>query len=129
MKADEGAGMGALLGVARGSDEPAKLIGLRYTGDEADSDVIAIVGKGITFDQGASRSSGEGMEKMKYDMSERRLRLRQCGRSRNSSKGEVIGVMPTTENMPSGARISRATCCARMSGKTIEVINTDAKAA
>ncbi|HJZ69406.1 MAG TPA: M17 family peptidase N-terminal domain-containing protein, partial [Blastocatellia bacterium] len=63
-------GMGALLGVARGSDEPAKLIVLRYTADEADTNVIAIVGKGITFDSGGiSIKPAEGMEKMKYDMS------------------------------------------------------------
>ena len=68
-------GMGALLGVARGSDEPARLIVLRYSPDEAqpmdnDAEVIAIVGKGITFDSGGiSIKPAEGMEKMKYDMS------------------------------------------------------------
>ncbi len=122
-------GMGALLGVARGSDEPAKLIVLRYTADEADLDVVAIVGKGITFDSGGiSIKPAEGMEKMKYDMSGAAATLAAMRAiAQLKPKVNVIGVMPTTENMPSGRAYKPGDVLRAMSGKTIEVINTDAE--
>jgi leucyl aminopeptidase len=127
-------GMGALLGVARGSDEPAKLIVLRYTPDEAepmgnDADVIAIVGKGITFDSGGiSIKPAEGMEKMKYDMSGAAATLATMRAiAQLKPRVNVIGVMPTTENMPSGRAYKPGDVLRAMSGKTIEVINTDAE--
>jgi leucyl aminopeptidase len=122
-------GMGALLGVARGSDEPAKLVVLRYTADEADSDVIAIVGKGITFDSGGiSIKPAEGMEKMKYDMSGAAATLAAMRAiAQLKPRVNVIGVMPTTENMPSGRAYKPGDVLRAMSGKTIEVINTDAE--
>jgi leucyl aminopeptidase len=127
-------GMGALLGVARGSDEPAKLIVLRYMPDEAepmgnDADVIAIVGKGITFDSGGiSIKPAEGMEKMKYDMSGAAATLAAMRAiAQLKPRINVIGVMPTTENMPSGRAYKPGDVLRAMSGKTIEVINTDAE--
>ena len=127
-------GMGALLGVARGSDEPAKLIVLRYEpeGTEPmgnDADVIAIVGKGITFDTGGiSIKPAEGMEKMKYDMSGAAATLAAMRAiAQLKPRVNVIGVMPTTENMPSGRAYKPGDVLRAMSGKTIEVINTDAE--
>lgn len=127
-------GMGALLGVARGSDEPAKLIVLRYMPDEAepmgnDADVVAIVGKGITFDSGGiSIKPAEGMEKMKYDMSGAAATLAAMRAiAQLKPRINVIGVMPTTENMPSGRAYKPGDVLRAMSGKTIEVINTDAE--
>jgi leucyl aminopeptidase len=127
-------GMGALLGVARGSDEPAKLIVLRYEPDESepmgnDADVVAIVGKGITFDSGGiSIKPAEGMEKMKYDMSGAAATLAAMRAiAQLKPRVNVIGVMPTTENMPSGRAYKPGDVLRAMSGKTIEVINTDAE--
>ncbi|MEW6129544.1 MAG: leucyl aminopeptidase [Acidobacteriota bacterium] len=127
-------GMGALLGVARGSDEPAKLIVLRYEpeGTEPmgnDADVIAIVGKGITFDTGGiSIKPAEGMEKMKYDMSGAAATLAAMRAiAQLKPRINVIGVMPTTENMPSGRAYKPGDVLRAMSGKTIEVVNTDAE--
>ena len=122
-------GMGALLGVARGSDEPAKMIVLRHTGDEANPDVLAIVGKGITFDSGGiSIKPAEGMEKMKYDMSGAAATLAAMRAiAQLKPRANVIGVMPTTENMPSGRAYKPGDVLRAMSGKTIEVINTDAE--
>jgi leucyl aminopeptidase len=127
-------GMGALLGVARGSDEPAKLIILRHMPDESelmgnDADVIAIVGKGITFDSGGiSIKPAEGMEKMKYDMSGAAATLAAMQAiAQLKPHVNVIGVMPTTENMPSGRAYKPGDVLRSMSGKTIEVINTDAE--
>ncbi len=122
-------GMGALLGVARGSDEPAKMIVLRYMGNEDDSNIIAIVGKGITFDSGGiSIKPAEGMEKMKYDMSGAAATLAAMRAiAQLKPRANVIGVMPTTENMPSGRAYKPGDVLRAMSGKTIEVINTDAE--
>src|SRR5258708_40142894 len=125
-------GMGALLGVARGSDEPPKLIVLRYTpaaSAAASKDVIAIVGKGITFDSGGiSIKPADGMEKMKYDMSGAAATLAAMRAiAQLKPRANVIGVMPTTENMPSGRAYKPGDVLRAMSGKTIEVINTDAE--
>ncbi|HET9530475.1 MAG TPA: leucyl aminopeptidase [Blastocatellia bacterium] len=127
-------GMGALLGVARGSDEPAKLIVLRYTPDESepmgnDADVVAIVGKGITFDSGGiSIKPAEGMEKMKYDMSGAAATLAAMRAiAQLKPRVNVIGLMPATENMPSGRAYKPGDVLRAMSGKTIEVVNTDAE--
>jgi leucyl aminopeptidase len=126
-------GMGALLGVARGSDEPARLITLRYTPEGVEpagnDEVIAIVGKGITFDSGGiSIKPAEGMEKMKYDMSGAASTLAAMSAiAQLKPRVEVLGVMPATENMPSGRAYKPGDVLRAMSGKTIEVINTDAE--
>src|SRR6185503_1132453 len=102
-------GMGALLGVSRGSDEPAKLIVLRYTPDGTepmgnDADVLAVVGKGVTFDSGGiSIKPADGMEKMKYDMSGAAATLATMQViAQLKPRINLIGLMPTVENMPSG---------------------------
>jgi leucyl aminopeptidase len=127
-------GMGALLAVARGSDEPAKLIVLRYTpeGSEPmgnDAEVVAVVGKGITFDSGGiSIKPAEGMEKMKYDMSGAAAALATMRAiAQLKPPINVIGVMPAAENMPSGRAYKPGDVLRAMSGKTIEVVNTDAE--
>jgi len=127
-------GMGALLGVARGSDEPARMIVLRYEpeGTEPmgnDADLIAIVGKGITFDSGGiSIKPAEGMEKMKYDMSGAAATLAAMRAiAQLKPRVNVIGVMPASENMPSGRAYKPGDVLRAMTGKTIEVINTDAE--
>lgn len=126
--------MGALLGVARGSDEPARLIVLRYEpeGTEPmgnDADVIAVVGKGITFDSGGiSIKPAEGMEKMKYDMSGAAATLATMQAiAQLKPRVNVIGLMPASENMPSGRAYKPGDVLRAMTGKTIEVVNTDAE--
>nr|BAL55042.1 leucyl aminopeptidase [uncultured Acidobacteriota bacterium] len=127
-------GMGALLGVARGSDEPARLIVLRYVpeGDEAllsRLPTIALLGKGITFDSGGiSLKPAEGMEQMKYDMAGGAAVLgamRAIAQLRPRIK--VLGLVPATENMPSGRAQKPGDVVRTLSGKTVEVINTDAE--
>jgi leucyl aminopeptidase len=125
-------GMGALMGVARGSDEPARLIVLTYTpkGEPAASrDVIAIIGKGITFDSGGiSIKPAEGMEKMKYDMSGAAATLAAMRAIAQLKPAvNVIGLMPSTENMPSGRAYKPGDVLRAMNGTTIEVVNTDAE--
>jgi leucyl aminopeptidase len=94
-----------------------------------DADVIALVGKGITFDTGGiSIKPAEGMEKMKYDMSGAAATLAAMRAiAQLKPRVNVIGVMPTTENMPSGRAYKPGDVLRAMSGKTIEVINTDAE--
>ncbi|HYL98270.1 MAG TPA: leucyl aminopeptidase [Blastocatellia bacterium] len=124
-------GMGALLGVSQGSDEPAKLIVLTYTPTRAaDSrETIAVVGKGITFDSGGiSIKPAEGMDRMKYDMSGAAVTLASMTAiAQLKPPVKVIGLMPTSENMPSGHAYKPGDVLRAMSGKTIEVVNTDAE--
>ena len=129
-------GMGSLLSVARGSEEPPKLIILKYTPEggakgatKQNGDLLALVGKGITFDTGGiSLKPGENMELMKYDMTGGGTVL---GVMRAIAQLKppipVLGVVPSTENMPSGKATKPGDVVRAMSGKTIEVINTDAE--
>lgn len=122
-------GMGALLAVARGSAQPPKLITLEYNGAGKSQKPIALVGKGITFDTGGiSLKPGAEMDEMKYDM---------CGAA--SVLGtlqaiaemelpiNVVGVIPTCENMPSSTATKPGDIVTSMSGQTIEILNTDAE--
>ncbi|HZS46452.1 MAG TPA: leucyl aminopeptidase [Blastocatellia bacterium] len=123
-------GMGALLGVAQGSIQPPKLIILTYTPKEATSkDTIALVGKGVTFDSGGiSIKPADGMEKMKYDMGGGAAvigAMKAIAHLKPPVK--VIGAVPAVENMPSGSAQRPGDVVRAMSGKTIEVINTDAE--
>ncbi len=124
-------GMGALLSVARGSEEPPKMMVLKYTpqGGAKNGDQLALVGKGITFDTGGiSLKPGENMELMKYDMTGGATVLgvmRAIAQLKPSIA--VIGIVPSTENMPSGKATKPGDVVRAMSGKTIEVINTDAE--
>lgn len=126
-------GMGALLCVSRGSEQPAKLIILKYTPREAagqeDESLLSFVGKGITFDSGGiSLKPGENMELMKYDMTGGATVL---GAMRAIAQLKppisVLGVVPAAENLPSGKATKPGDVVKAMSGKTIEVINTDAE--
>jgi len=124
-------GMGSFLGVARGSDEPPKLIVLKYTpSKKTKSDgLLALVGKGITFDSGGiSLKPGENMELMKYDMSGAATvigTMRAIAQLKPSVP--VLGVAPCCENLPSGKATKPGDVLRAMTGKTIEVINTDAE--
>ncbi len=121
--------MGSFLSVTNGSDEPPKFIILRYDGGKAKDAPVALVGKGITFDSGGiSLKPGAAMDEMKYDM---------CGAAsvlgtiraiaELKLKVNVIGVIPTCENMPSGRATKPGDIFTSMSGQTIEVLNTDAE--
>ncbi|HLN98145.1 MAG TPA: leucyl aminopeptidase [Pyrinomonadaceae bacterium] len=125
-------GMGSLLSVSRGSDEPAKLIVLKYTPPNAPEDgkeLLAFVGKGITFDSGGiSLKPGENMELMKYDMTGGATvmgAMRAIAQLKPSIP--VLGVIPCAENLPSGKATKPGDVVRAMTGKTIEVINTDAE--
>ncbi len=127
-------GMGSLLSVARGSDQPPKLIILKYmpegkTAINEGEDYLALVGKGVTFDTGGiSLKPGENMELMKYDMTGGATVL---GVMRAIAQLKpplpILGVVPSTENMPSGKATKPGDVVRAMNGKTIEVINTDAE--
>lgn len=121
--------MGALLAVAKGSHQPAKLIILEYRGGAKTEKPIVLVGKGITFDTGGiSLKPAAEMDEMKYDM---------CGAA--SVLGtltavaemalplNVVGIIPTTENMPGGNATKPGDVVTSMSGQTIEILNTDAE--
>lgn len=125
-------GMGSLLSVSRGSEEPAKLIILKYTPAKMEgepSDLLAFVGKGVTFDSGGiSLKPGENMELMKYDMTGGATVL---GAMRAIAQLKppipILGVAPCTENLPSGKATKPGDVVKAMTGKTIEIINTDAE--
>lgn len=124
-------GMGALLAVARGSQEPAQLIALNHkpAGASADSELIALVGKGITFDSGGlSIKPAAKMEEMKYDMGGGAAVIGAMqALAKLNTKARVIGLIPAAENMPSGRAVKPGDVVRSLSGKTIEVLNTDAE--
>jgi leucyl aminopeptidase len=122
-------GMDALLGVSRGSANRARLIVLKYSGAGPEQKPVALIGKGITFDSGGlSLKSGENMMQMKYDM---------CGAAgvigafvacaRLQLPLNVICIVAAVENMPDGDAYRPGDVLTSMSGKTIEVLNTDAE--
>src|SRR5205814_6772089 len=122
--------IGAFWGVAQGSDEPPALIVMRYEPVGApDKPVLGLVGKGITFDTGGiSIKPADGMEKMKYDMAGGAAMI---GAMRAIAllkpRVKVISVVCATENMPSGRAQKPGDVQIAMSGKSIEIINTDAE--
>jgi leucyl aminopeptidase len=123
-------GMGALLGVAQGSEEPPKLIVLTYRGDPDDPDNnLGLVGKGITFDTGGiSLKPAANMEAMKGDMAGGAsviAAMRAIGTLK--PRINVTGLIAATENMPGGRAQRPGDVVTAMNGKTIEVINTDAE--
>ena len=122
-------GMGSLLSVGNGSDEPSKLIVMKYKGGPAKQAPYCLVGKGITFDTGGiSLKPAKGMESMKFDMGGAgsvfgvMQTLAELGLKIN-----VIGVVAAAENMPSGCATKPGDVVTSMSGKTIEILNTDAE--
>lgn len=122
-------GMGAFMAVARGSEEPLRLIELRYSGADKSEAPVVLVGKGITFDTGGiSIKPAAEMDEMKFDM---------CGAA--SVLGvfralaelqpaiNVVGLIPACENMPDGRAVKPGDVVTSMSGQTIEILNTDAE--
>jgi leucyl aminopeptidase len=123
-------GMGLLLGVARGSDEPPRLIVFRYNPPGApEKPVLGLVGKGITFDTGGiSIKPAEKMEQMKDDMAGgAAVACAMRAIALLKAPMRVIGVVPTTENMPGGRAVKPGDVLKSAAGKTVEVINTDAE--
>lgn len=125
-------GMGALLGVARGSHEPPKFIILEYKGSKAaakEGRPVVLVGKTITFDTGGiSLKPAENMEQMKADMTggaEVLAAIRAAARLKLPL--HVISILPATENMPGGRAMKPGDIVKTLSGKTVEVQNTDAE--
>jgi leucyl aminopeptidase len=119
--------MGALLAVSQGSAEEPRFIALEYKG--AESPPIVLVGKGVTFDTGGiSIKPAQNMEDMKYDMSGAAAVLgtfEVLGRLKPPV--HVVGLIPSSENMPSGTAVKPGDVVTSHFGKTIEVINTDAE--
>ncbi len=125
----EALGMGSFAAVARGSREPMRFIVLHYNGAAKAVAPTVLVGKGITFDTGGiSLKPGAGMDEMKFDM---------CGAASVLGTFEalgllqpninVVGLIPTCENMPDGLALKPGDVVTSMSGQTIEVLNTDAE--
>jgi leucyl aminopeptidase len=122
--------MGAFWGVAQGSDEPPALIVLRYEpADAPATPVLGLVGKGVTFDTGGiSIKPADGMEKMKYDMAGAAAMIGAMrGIALLKPKVRVTAIICATENMPSGKAQKPGDIQIAMSGKSIEIINTDAE--
>lgn len=123
-------GMTAFLGVAQGSDEPPKLVVLRYTGDpESDVPAIGLVGKGVTFDSGGiSIKPAANMDQMKGDMGGGAAVIAAMGAiGKLKPKINVTAIVPATENLPSGKAYKPGDVLTAKNGKTIEVLNTDAE--
>jgi len=122
-------GMGSLLSVSRGSREPAKLIILNYQGDNETSKPVVLIGKGLTFDAGGiSLKPGAGMDEMKYDMCGGASVLGTISAIANMQLAiNVVGLIPASENLPDGAANKPGDIVTSMSGKTIEILNTDAE--
>ena len=122
-------GMGALLSVSAGSKQPAKLITMHYKGGKATEKPVVLVGKGITFDSGGiSLKPGAKMDEMKFDMGGAASVI---GTMRAVSELNlplnVVGIVAAAENMPGGSATKPGDVISSMSGKTIEVLNTDAE--
>ena len=122
-------GMGALLSVSRGSRQPPKLIVLEYQGEKEGEPPVALVGKGLTFDAGGiSIKPAANMDEMKYDM---------CGGASvlGAIKAaaelklplNIVGIIPSSENLPDGDANKPGDIVTSMSGQTVEVLNTDAE--
>jgi leucyl aminopeptidase len=128
----ESLGMGSLLSVSLGSEQPAKLIVLRYepaSSTANGNEMLGLVGKGITFDTGGiSLKPAEGMDAMKYDMSGGATvigAMRAIGLLKPSVP--VLGVVAAVENMPDGKATRPGDVVTAMNGKTVEILNTDAE--
>ena len=122
-------GMGAFLAVAQGSEEPPRFIVLKYQGAGKKDAPVVLVGKGITFDTGGiSIKPAAEMDEMKFDMGGAASVL---GTFRAVAelkpKINLIGLIPTCENMPDGRAIKPGDVVTSMSGQTIEILNTDAE--
>jgi leucyl aminopeptidase len=125
----EASGAGALLGIARGSDEPPAMIVVTYNGAPGDDRRLALVGKGITFDTGGiSIKPSLHMEMMKSDMGGGAAVLAAVHAIAALEVAcNVIAIVPATENMPGGHALKPGDVVTAMDGTTIEVVNTDAE--
>ncbi|HEV7483450.1 MAG TPA: leucyl aminopeptidase [Solirubrobacterales bacterium] len=121
-------GMGGLVAVSRGGGEPARLIVLRYSGGGS-GPTLGLVGKGVTFDTGGiSLKPGAGMHEMKYDMSGAAAVLESVAAIAELGLAvDIVAVVPSTENMPSGTAIKPGDVITQYNGVTVEVNNTDAE--
>jgi leucyl aminopeptidase len=121
--------MGSFLAVARGSEQPPRFIVLGYQGAGAHEAPVVLVGKGITFDSGGiSIKPSQDMDEMKFDMGGAASVLgafRALGDLKPALN--VIGLIPTCENMPDGRSVKPGDIVTSMSGQTIEILNTDAE--
>ena len=122
-------GMDCLLSVGNGSVQESKLIIMNYSGGKKDEQPHIIVGKGITFDTGGiSIKPSRAMDEMKYDMTGAASVL---GTMRAIAelkpKKNIIGVVASAENMPSGTATKPGDVVSTMSGQTVEILNTDAE--
>ncbi|MDD4875552.1 MAG: leucyl aminopeptidase [Dehalococcoidales bacterium] len=122
-------GMGALLGVAQGSQQPPKFIVLRYSGGDSSEIDVALVGKGITFDSGGiSIKPSNGMEEMKSDMTGGATVMAAISAiAQIKPEINVMAIIPATENLPSGTALKPGDILTAMNGKTIEILSTDAE--
>ncbi|PLY01579.1 MAG: leucyl aminopeptidase [Desulfuromonas sp.] len=121
--------MGALLGVAQGSEREPRLIVMEYSGGKKGGAPVALVGKGVVFDSGGiSIKPSEGMDEMKMDMGGGAAVIgAMTAAARLELPINLIGIVPAVENMPSGSAIRPGDILTSASGKTIEVLNTDAE--
>ena len=122
-------GMGSFLAVAQGSAEPPKFIVARWQGGEKSDAPVVLVGKGITFDTGGISIKGAAeMDEMKFDMGGAASVLGTLRAvAEMKARVNLIGIIPTCENMPSGTAIKPGDVVTSMSGQTIEILNTDAE--
>ncbi len=122
-------GMGAFAGIAKGSEEPSFMVSLKYFGAGKEKPPIGLVGKGLTFDSGGiSLKKDEKMHEMKYDMAGAAAVLgvfKAIGQLK--PKINLVGLLPLTENLPSGKAIKPGDVVTALNGKTIEITNTDAE--
>ena len=125
-------GMGSLISVSLGSEQPAKLVVLKYTPKKSTGkkgELLGLVGKGVMFDTGGiSLKPGEGMDAMKYDMSGAATVFGTMSAiALLKPSVPVIGVMGCVENMPDGKASRPSDVVTAMNGKTVEILNTDAE--
>jgi leucyl aminopeptidase len=122
-------GMGAFLAVAQGSEEPPRFIVLRYAGGAPDDAPVVLVGKGITFDTGGiSIKPAAEMDEMKFDMGGAASVLGTFRAvAQLKPRVNLVGLIPTCENMPSGRAVKPGDVVKSLAGKTIEILNTDAE--
>jgi leucyl aminopeptidase len=122
-------GMGSFMAVAKGSEQPLRFIVLRYQGAAQAEPPVVLVGKGITFDSGGiSIKPSQDMDEMKFDMGGAASVLgtfRAIGELRPAIN--VVGLIPSCENMPDGRSVKPGDIVASLSGQTIEILNTDAE--
>lgn len=122
-------GMGGLLGVSQGSDQPPKLIILEYSGGKEKDQPYVLVGKAVTFDSGGiSIKPSPGMEEMKTDMSGGAAVIGSIMAAASLKLPfNIVSIVPATENLPGGRAYKPGDILTSMSGQTIEVLNTDAE--